>query len=87
VTTLARGALVFEKFKEKDSEMAEKKPKTGTPRIVIGSLVIVWGFFVTLNLIAQEQGLAVLGGVGLLALGIWGLVVGINQRTLWKKTL
>ena len=67
--------------------MAEKKPKTGTPRIVIGSLVIVWGFFGTLNLIAQEQGVAVLGGVALLALGIWGLVVGINQRTLWKKSL
>jgi hypothetical protein len=67
--------------------MAEKKPKTGTGWIIGGSLIMAWGLLASLNALATGQGPVVVGGLVILAAGIYWLVTGINKRAVWKKSL
>lgn len=67
--------------------MAEKKVGSGTGWIIGGSLVIAWGLLASLNALASGQGPVVLGGLAILALGVYWLVTGVNKRAVWKKSL
>ncbi|WP_146076750.1 hypothetical protein [Rathayibacter tritici] len=52
----------------------------GTPRIVIGSLLMLWGVFSALYGLGNSQGVGPFPGLLLFAAGIWLLILGLNSR-------
>ncbi|OOB90329.1 hypothetical protein [Rathayibacter sp. VKM Ac-2630] len=59
--------------------MSEKKI-AGTPRIVIGAVLIAWGFFAGIYGLGSSEGGGPFPGLILLGLGVWSLIVGLNAR-------